>query len=464
MLATRTSPRQLLAFFVLGFFVTFVLFLGISNEAADYARRLEASLRTSGSSSKEKPDLDQYVFKRTLSDKELDFDDADRRIIFIGDIHGMKESLDKLLNKAHYNIQTDHIIHAGDIVAKGPHDGSLDVLTYMTKHNITGVRGNHDQMVIGWRAWIEEVLSHPGGAKWLKDLERKSKRERKAYIKALRKAVERGKEEQWKRIPEDWEFMSDHYTIARSMSPDQATYLRSLPLVLHIPHLHAFVLHAGLLPLDPRRSPTSDRQPLAHVPEDNSDSENDEEQRLRKKQEEAVLSDIPQNRDPWNILNIRSILKDNTITKDSKTGHAWAPLWNTIVKRCGGFDLSLDVEDGDEDENESDDDFAFLNAFKKEKPLPCHPSTVIYGHAASRGLDIKRWSKGLDTGCVYGRRLTALVLTPPNAWVDEIDDPDDETEDDDQDSSLSRKKKMRFGDKDGKTANARVVSVSCPDL
>ena len=56
--------------------------------------------------------MDQYVFKRTLSDKELDFgmqtvaqyyifrtdvsitDDADRRVLFIGDIHGMKESLE----------------------------------------------------------------------------------------------------------------------------------------------------------------------------------------------------------------------------------------------------------------------------------------------------------------------------------------------------------------------------------
>lgn len=34
------------------------------------------------------------------------------------------------------------------------------------------------------------------------------------------------------------------------------------------------------------------------------------------------------------------------------------------------------------------------------KKLPCYPSTVVYGHAAARGLDIKRWSKGLDSGCV----------------------------------------------------------------
>ena len=32
--------------------------------------------------------------------------------------------------------------------------------------------------------------------------------------------------------------------------------------------------------------------------------------------------------------------------------------------------------------------------------LPCMPANVVYGHAAARGLDINRWSFGLDTGCV----------------------------------------------------------------
>lgn len=35
---------------------------------------------------------------------------------------------------------------------------------------------------------------------------------------------------------------------------------------------------------------------------------------------------------------------------------------------------------------------------------------VYYGHASSRGLKLKQWSKGLDTGCVKGRHLTAMVI------------------------------------------------------
>ena len=30
--------------------------------------------------------------------------------------------------------------------------------------------------------------------------------------------------------------------------------------------------------------------------------------------------------------------------------------------------------------------------------------------AAGRGLDIKKFSKGLDTGCVYGHQLTAMIF------------------------------------------------------
>ncbi|KAG8715540.1 hypothetical protein FRC11_003291 [Ceratobasidium sp. 423] len=195
----------------------------------------------------------------------------------------------------------------------------------------------------------------------------------------------------------------------RRLKPEEYQYLLSLPISLHIPSLHTIVVHAGILPMDPRRKIVSPRQPLSHLPK----SDNQTEPVLRNLQELALFTDIPQNTNPWAKMNMRSILNNGKVSKD-KDGLPWSDLWHKVIKLCDGFDVQLTgnstaaeftAEDGWPEWVEND--------FKGVKSLPCKDVTVVYGHAASRGLDIKKWSKGLDTGCVYNLQLTALVLGKP---------------------------------------------------
>ena len=49
------------------------------------------------------------------------------------------------------------------------------------------------------------------------------------------------------------------------------------------------------------------------------------------------------------------------------------------------------------------------NRYQSLLPLE-ERSTVIYGHDAHRGLQLEKYSKGLDTGCFKGGKLSALVI------------------------------------------------------
>lgn len=286
----------------------------------------------------------------------------------------------KLLDKISYDSHNDIFVHVGDVLAKGSHEGSLAVLSYLAKHNITGVRGNHDQKIIEWRGWRDWIKSLPGGKSWLQSLDSRS-----VNIANEEEGVELAKQElgimhrNWrKRIPKGWELFSDHYRIARDMNKKEYEYLISLPLVLHIPTAHTFIVHAGLLSSDPSRDPFHRRQPLSHTPILASSSHSPSENQLRLAQELALLKQIPQNTDPWNKLNIRSITKSRKVTKSAKDGTPWSELWNDAMGKCVGYN----------------------NDGKGRKDLVCKPSMVVYGHAASRGLDVKRWTIGVDTGCV----------------------------------------------------------------
>ncbi|KAK8849385.1 hypothetical protein IAR55_004717 [Kwoniella newhampshirensis] len=376
-------------------------------------------------------DFEQYKTLRTIPADVLDVTTEGKRVIFIGDVHGSYDPLVRLMDNLKYDPTNDRLIHVGDLIAKGLKNE--EVLWWMNERRIFGVRGNHDQPVIQWRAWMEWA----GGADW------------EAYMDSLGAGAEEGAiqtlSKEGKRFPENWEWKGEHWKIARALPKRTYLYLLELPLVLHLPSLHTVIVHAGLLPYDPLKSNNDPSQPLVQYSNVTSDMS---ATAIRNSEEMSILFDIPQNQDPWNLINIRSVYtkgkKKGQITKSGKKGTPWSAIWKEQMGRCTGLghwaveglgewsvehehvdDPQLeDVEDGEMDETKTNE--------KRQKPgspeaagaasgvaggttapedqLGCSPVTVIYGHAAGRGLDIKPFSKGIDTGCVYGRQLTALVL------------------------------------------------------
>lgn len=310
-----------------------------------------------------------------------------------------------------------------------------------------------------------------------------------AYVDVARKRA-RGtwREAWWMRIPEapshghekkNWKMFSDHYWLARDMEKEQVEWLmREVPLVNWIRSVHAFVVHAGVLPADPTRKMDDGRQPLARVPQGGTKQGETEEEMvyrprgqqplrssslsassvnvtanpdihaLRGLQEAAILTRIPQNTDHWVVLNMRSVENSGKVTRKGDVGTPWSDLWADAMGRCKGYGIP------GEDSMLSHEDFLDgedMVSKKKKYELKCYPSTVVYGHAATRGLDVKRWSFGLDSGCLYGGRLTALVLSRDDSRVS-YGLPDEE----------EAFKAMKFGDAEAHI-KAKLVSVKCPN-
>lgn len=84
------------------------------------------------------------------------------------------------------------------------------------------------------------------------------------------------------------------------------------------------------------------------------------------------MTNLPQQQ-PLTVMTMRDIM-DGHPTDEKKVGTPWTQTWNQAQEQSSS------------------------------------PITVYYGHDASRGLVQQRFSYGLDTGCVYGRALTAIEM------------------------------------------------------
>ena len=81
---------------------------------------------------------------------------------------------------------------------------------------------------------------------------------------------------------------------------------------------------------------------------------------------------------PFAVMNVRTLDEDGIATK-LKDGEEWSNIWN-------------------------------MRQEANNSTFPAPYRKVYYGHAAGQGLQLKNYTFGVDTGCVYGRNLTALEI------------------------------------------------------
>ncbi|GAA5924941.1 hypothetical protein JCM1841_005374 [Sporobolomyces salmonicolor] len=198
------------------------------------------------------------------------------------------------------------------------------------------------------------------------------------------------------RVPEGWEWGGEEFEIARHMTNEDRDYLEGLPLSLWVEEVAGWVVHAGLVPLSnaPSSSSLSTSSALPSLLSSTSP--------LTFTPSASVLASLasslrgslllaPQNTDPFTLLNMRSLSPSGGSSEWSvssrgpkragqRGSRAWWSAW----------------EEG-------------MNALTSGEGVG-EGLFAVYGHWAGQGLKIQKHSIGLDTGCVYGRQLSALVV------------------------------------------------------
>jgi len=326
------------------------------------------------------------------------------------------------MDKISYDASKDFLIHVGDLVAKGP--DPIKVLTYMRKNRIRGVRGNHDEKVIEWRNWMVWAGTREG--KRGDEGEAQDDGSWRSFIESMdwQYGADSGRlssalSDVNRPFPKDWQWRSEHWKLARDMSKKDYEYLVSLPLALHIPSMHTVVVHAGLLGRDPRKEADAMDQPYTAL----FGSDGEEQSTMSRKEAElAIFTTIKQNREPYTLLEMRSVLKDGEVTKKSSKGTPWSDIWQQEEARCRGRGVwDETVEDEDDEQGQEHAGIKMVEDMEKRKKhedlkklprLNCSPLTVVYGHAGEWG---ESWSGG--ESCAHKRTNFRLQTQLVEDWT-----------------------------------------------
>ncbi|KAF4763198.1 hypothetical protein N7455_009960 [Penicillium solitum] len=294
-------------------------------------------------------DLPADLIPQSLSPSSEN-DPVSGRLVIVGDVHGMRKSLEALLDKVNFDkSKGDHLILVGDLVNKGP--DSSGVVDLAIKLGASAVRGNHENAVLNAAAQInatsdnllrsEDLTGNPAVPENpAADLPGDNVRDLETPDKSAATTTTGA---------------TTSHSTASVLSTRQLDWLAALPLILRVklPHVPTsslgdtlVVVHAGLVP-------------------------------------GISLED----QDPHAVMHIRSVV-------------------------CGSGDEAgfLPAEISGEE--------SWVMEWDRWQDGLASKTTVIFGHDARRRLQLGRYAIGLDSACLYGHQLSAVVIAVSDTGIE----------------------------------------------
>lgn len=400
----------------------------------------------------------KYVPAVVTTDKSPEEGRGARRLVIVGDVHGQKKALKDLLAKLDFkNEMGDHLVFTGDLVNKGP--DSAGVVALAMELGAHSVRGNHEDRVLLTHAAMNAHTSKTASEGSV-DL----------ATKVLEKSqVGGGEQEEIKDlIAAKEEYLAGEAALskgdridretAKSLSPEQIKWLSELPLILRIgavpvgsdsPTFQDLVVcHAGLVP----NVALEDQDPWAvmnmrtivyPIDELRRDAVKthlkEKAERNSKSGNRGILAALQAidgatvDRELQKILKSEGVVNDQGKTDHTKDvglpssgreGTYWYEEWSRFQEELAKQEKKAEkkaekkqkkkqLESRVEEEVEGEDEDA--DTMKKHTPPR---TTVVYGHDAKSGLQVpdiygkgkRGYTFGLDSGCVYGKQLSAMVI------------------------------------------------------
>lgn len=289
-----------------------------------------------------------------------------KRLVIVGDVHGMVAPLQALLAKVSFDAEggKDHLVFVGNMISKGPE--SAAVVSLAMSLGASSVRGVHEDRVL----LANDVLNRTDS-------------DTPAHDNLEQEHLAHG----------DY----DERVVAETLSQEQIDWLASHPVILDagaVPGAQRLlVAHAGLVPGLPLE--LQDPWPAMHMrsvvyPREQvrlksatkkindmlkKKGQNDGGGAVAKKAKDALI-------DKEFVDTSKATDRELFVPVDDYSGDEWSRLWNVAeAAKPAGQRLS-----------------------------------VVYGHDIKLGLNVGKYSYGINTNCVSGGKLTALVISGSSSY------------------------------------------------